>query len=176
MASRRPSVPLAILALVTTAVVGGATTSRAELDVEAPGDSTLHARAFIAAQAERAWRARSLPPELRLENYKRAVRCNDDPAVGEPGIDQPCYIPPGVEIAGPPCEDGPALEPLWFQFRTTPEADWSDWEMLVGWSCPEHLLPPVGVEDFRVLDIAPGGGGAAGRRDAREQAGDPLHG
>ncbi len=124
-------------------------------DVIAPGDDSLHARAFAASQRERAWNVAHVRPEERLEEYKRATRCDDDPELDEPGIDQPCYIPPGVEITGPTCEDGPAIAPLWFRYRASLDSDWSVWEMLVGWSCPEHLLPPVDGDDLRVLHIAP---------------------
>ncbi|CAM5792133.1 hypothetical protein [Cellulomonas persica] len=123
--------------------------------VSAPGDDRLHARAFAASQAEHAWKAAGTPLEERLDEYKRSSRCNDDPELDEPGIDQSCYIPPGIEITGPTCEDGPAIAPLWFRYRASVDSAWSTWEMLVGWSCPEHLLPPVDVDDLRVLRIAP---------------------
>lgn len=142
-------------ALVASSLTIGATAARADFDVEAPGDETLHARAFLYSQAERAWQAAGVAPSERLDEYKRAARCADDVELEEPGIDQQCYIPPGIRIEGPTCEDGPAVQPLWFRSRTSPQAPWSAWEMLVGWSCPEHLLPPVDVEELRVLNIAP---------------------
>jgi hypothetical protein len=138
------------------ALIGIPTAAEAKpVDVIAPGDENLHARAFKASQREKAWQAAGARPEERLEWFKRTATCDDDPALEEPGIDQPCYLPPGVEITGPPCEDGPAIEPLWHTFRTTLEAEWQPWELIVGWSCPEHLLPPVGIEELRVLSIAP---------------------
>jgi len=153
----RPAPSAAAVACVVTALLWGtgAPAHGDDVVITAPGDDALHARAFAASRAFRAWKAAAVPPELRLENYKRAATCDDDPELREPGIDQSCYVPPGVAVTGPPCEDGPALAPLWHQFRATLESEWSDWEMVVGWSCPEHLLPPVGIEDFRVLRIAP---------------------
>lgn len=154
----RPSVwrTAATLATTLTVLAASALAAHAKVvEVVAPGDATLHARAFAAAERERAWKAARVPREESLEDYKRAARCSDDTELEEPGIDQSCYIPPGIEITGPTCEDGAAIPPLWFQSRSSLQAAWSSWTMLVGWSCPEHLLPPVGVEDLRVLHIAP---------------------
>ena len=162
MTAARPARVPTVRLILTTAFVVAATVLGAvspvradDVVVTAPGDDRLHALAFKASQAERAWRAAGVSEAERLDEYKRAARCDDDTDVEEPGIDQRCYVPPGIEITGPTCEDGPAIAPLWFRFRVSPQAAWSDWEMLVGWSCPEHLLPPVSIEDLRVLHIAP---------------------
>ena len=144
-----------LLTSIAVVAANASTASAKTVEVVAPGDDSLHARAFAGAQRERAWRAAMIAPEARLDEYKRAARCADDVELEEPGIDQQCYIPPGIRIEGPTCEDGPAVQPLWFRSRTSPQAPWSAWEMLVGWSCPEHLLPPVDVEELRVLNIAP---------------------
>lgn len=142
----------ALLALLLVACAGEV--ARADsVRVTAPGDESLHLRAFQASLREKAWKSDPTAPAERLAWFKHTSTCDDDPALTEPGIDQPCYLPPGVEITGPQCQDGPAIQPLWYTFRTGLDASWQPWEMLVGWSCPEHLLPPVGIEDLRVLRI-----------------------
>lgn len=32
---------------------------------------------------------------------------------------------------------------------------WNKWELVLGWSCPEHQLPPLTAEEFRQLVIDP---------------------
>ncbi len=131
--------PTAIVCTAAAMTIGLSLPANADdVVVSAPGDDRLHARAFAASQAEHAWKAAGTPLEERLDEYKRSSRCNDDPELDEPGgIDQSCYIPPGIEITGgPTCEDGPAIAPLWFRYRASVDSAWSTWEMLVGWSCP----------------------------------------
>lgn len=120
------------------------------------GDAAFWLEAFKANRRYETWRRTLAKDPDRAVEYKRKAVCFED-AEEERGIDQPCYLPPGARVEPPPCEDGPALEPLWTRTlrERTPEREvWNDWEFVFGWMCPEHRLPPLTEEEFQQLPIA----------------------
>lgn len=119
------------------------------------GDEAFWLRAFKANRVYEAYLKTTANDPDRTVEYKRKAICIED-SDDEPGIDQPCYLPPGTQVEPPPCEDGPAVEPLWrhtLRERTAERDVWNRWEQVLGWSCPEHQLPPLTQEEFRRLVI-----------------------
>ena len=107
--------------------------------------------AFKGNLALRAWQANPDP----LVAYARAPLCNVNSPQLTPEIDGKCAPPDGTVVI-PGCGDDEPVEPLWRRTRPTPTStDWSVWEMLSGWACPDDLLPPFSQEDFRQLKIEP---------------------
>ncbi|UJP40329.1 PKD domain-containing protein [Cellulomonas palmilytica] len=126
-----------------------------EFVVAGDGDEAFWLGAFKANRQYEAWlRSASKDPDRAIE-FKRKSVCVED-TDEEPGIDQPCYLPPGARIEPPPCEDGPALEPLWrrvLRERTEEQDVWTRWELVFGWMCPEHRFPPLTRQEFQLLPI-----------------------
>ena len=107
--------------------------------------------AFKANLELRRWKANPDP----LVAYAHAPLCNVGSAYLAPGIDGECS-PPNGTVTVPGCGDDSPVEPLWRRTRPSAAAeDWTRWEMLSGWVCPEDLLPPFPQEDFRRLKIDP---------------------
>ena len=89
-------------------------------------------------------------PLVRYEHY---TLCNVDDQHLEPGVDG--CPPPNGTVAVPGCGDDDPIEPLWKQTRSSAEAPWGPWDMIIGWICPDELLPPFTEADFRRLTIEP---------------------
>ncbi len=107
--------------------------------------------AFEAVLELRAWQAHRDP---RVD-YARAPLCNVNAEYLSPGIDGPCSPPDGTVVV-PGCGDEDPVEPLWRRRRSTATSDdWSRWQMLSGWACPDELLPPFSQADLRRLTIEP---------------------
>lgn len=150
------SVALVGALLAVVAPPAAATTGQLEEDEAQLSD------AFTTNLDLRRWKANPDP----LIGYARAPLCNVGSAYLAPGIDGECSPPDGT-VPVPGCGDDAPVEPLWR--RTRPSAatdDWSRWQMLSGWVCPEDLLPPFPQADFRRLTIAPL---AAHRQPARDE-------
>lgn len=124
-------------------------------DIEVHGGEDRYAAlAFQAGQRWRAYQRSNVPPEERMFELRRAELCNVNGDVLEPGIDVACP-PPNGTVPVPACEDGPAVLPLWERTRDPIDRSWGRWTIVVGWSCPEDLLPVVGETQFRELQLAP---------------------
>jgi len=145
----------ALVVAFLTVALAAAPGNAARGKVIATGDENFWVEAFKANRLFAAYQKTTAKDPDRTVEYKRKAVCVEDDE-DEPGIDQPCYLPPGASIEPPPCEDGPAVEPLWTRTlrERTPEREvWNRWELVLGWSCPEHALPPLTGEDFRRLPI-----------------------
>ena len=98
--------------------------------------------------------AERVPPELRLEDYRRAPGCemargNAEQRQYATTLNGDCVD--GTE-AVTECEDGPALAPLWRRTRETPDAEWSAWSVAAWSSCPEDLFA-LTIDDFKRLPL-----------------------
>lgn len=114
-------------------------------------DKVVLSDAFKTSLEFRRWQA---DPDPRIA-YARAPLCNVNSQYLTPEIDGTC-APPNGTVVIPGCGDDEPVEPLWRRTRPTPTStNWSDWEMLSGWACPDDLLPPFSQEDFRQLTIKP---------------------
>jgi hypothetical protein len=100
----------------------------------------------------RAFLSDATSPALQLAQYALAPLCNVDSPYLEPGIDGPCS-PPNGTVPIPGCGEDAPVEPLWYRSRPTVDDEWTRWEMIVGWACPDDLLPVVTQEDLRKLKI-----------------------
>lgn len=139
------SVALVGALLAVVAPPAAATTGQLEEDEAQLSD------AFTTNLDLRRWKANPDP----LIGYARAPLCNVGSAYLAPGIDGECSPPDGT-VPVPGCGDDAPVEPLWRRTRTSAATDdWSRWQMLSGWVCPEDLLPPFPQADFRRLTIAP---------------------
>ncbi|WP_051681555.1 PKD domain-containing protein [Cellulomonas sp. HZM] len=108
------------------------------------------------SEAERArMSAESVPPELRLIDFRRAGACQ---VQGGTALDRDLSTPLNGDCANgtdepPACEDGAALEPLWRRSRDTTDSPWSPWKLAADYSCPEELFA-LTMTDFRRLPLA----------------------
>jgi hypothetical protein len=126
------------------------TASAVESDGFADGDSVT----VTAREADKAARAAdAVPPAVRLVEYMHADGCllGVPPSGASPG---PC-TPPEFPLPRPDCDDLAPIEPLWRRTRTTTSDGWSGWRYVLGWSCPQDVLPAFTAADFRRLPLAP---------------------
>jgi len=141
-------------ALAVTAATGGlvaASLAPAHAGTDFDGDEVVLSDAFGAELEHRRWRAK---PDPRVD-YARAPLCNVNSEHLSPGIDGPCE-PPNGTVPVPGCGEDEPVMPLWRRTRSTPTStDWSRWEMLSGWACPDDLLPTFTERDLRRLPIEP---------------------
>ncbi|GEA81899.1 PKD domain-containing protein [Cellulomonas uda] len=98
----------------------------------------------------RSWKARKNP----LVDYAYARLCNVDSQHLESDIDGECSPPNGTVVL-PGCDEDEPVMPLWRRTRVTVRSPWSNWEMRIGWACPDDLLPQLTRADFRRLTIEP---------------------
>lgn len=89
-----------------------------------------------------------------MEEYQHAPLCNVAGAVLVAAIDRSC-APTDSTVQIADCDGLAPVEPLWRRERASAAAAWSDWVMVVGWSCPQDALPEFTAADFRRLPLAP---------------------
>lgn len=146
---RRAFVSSVVLVLAFTAA--SAVPAFASASTELEDDEAHLTDAFKANLELRHWRAHPDP----LVEYAHAPLCNVGSQYLAPGIDGECS-PPNGTVPVPACGDDSPVEPLWRRTRPSAASDnWSRWEMLAGWACPQDLLPPFPQADFRRLKIDP---------------------
>ncbi|HWJ84283.1 MAG TPA: hypothetical protein VNR62_02580 [Cellulomonas sp.] len=106
------------------------------------GQESEHARTTTAKK----------PPGERVVEYQRAPACQTAKGTA---MDHQFGTPLNGECGGtvddpPPCEDGPALEPMWVRTRESTDAEWSAWKMTTSYVCPEDLFA-LSATEFRKL-------------------------
>lgn len=114
------------------------------------GDEAVIGDRFRRYLLYRSWKAHKDP----LVDYAYARLCNVDSQYLESDIDGECSPPNGTVVI-PGCGDDEPVMPLWRRTRVAVGSPWSNWEMRIGWACPDDLLPAVTQEDFRQLKIDP---------------------
>lgn len=122
------------------------------IEVRGSDDERFHVAAFTANNEYANYVRRIANAPDRVVEYKREASCADDNDEVDDGIDQLCYLPPGIELEPRECEDGPALAPIWTRTLISHDPEeWSRWDFVFGWSCPEHLIPPLQLQEFQDL-------------------------
>ncbi len=107
----------------------------------------------IRAHGEHREFVRNAPPrEVRLVEYALAPLCNVNSQFLAPGIEGECS-PSNGTVTRPGCGDDDPVMPLWRSARTSASAAWTRWAMIVGWICPDDLIPRLTEKDFRKLKI-----------------------
>jgi len=145
---------LAVMAvLVLLGLAMGPPASAVDAEVPPPKKDRIrlndHARAHYRYRQQQ---RRGVAPDALLEQWVLSELCNVNSPVLEPAIGGGCP-PPNGTVALPGCEDADPVMPLWYRSRPSTTAEWSRWEMVVGWSCPADLLPTLTEEQFRELTI-----------------------
>ena len=107
----------------------------------------------IRAHGEHREFVRNAPPrEVRLVEYALAPLCNVNSQFLAPGIEGECS-PSNGTVTRPGCGDDDPVMPLWRSARTSASAAWTRWAMIVGWICPDDLIPRLTEKDLRKLKI-----------------------
>lgn len=107
------------------------------------------------AAAERA--AAAVAPAARLAEYIRRPNCDagDILTSGGDGVCLPFSGNLDFSATPPDCGGDTPVLPLWRRTRATTTSPWSDWETVVGWTCPADYLPVLTETDFRRLPLTP---------------------
>lgn len=109
--------------------------------------------AFLGEQALRDYVRAANSPAIELYQLRRAALCNVTSETLESDIGGACAPPDGSVV--PACDADEPVQPLWRRDRETPDTAWGPWRMVVGWSCPDDLLPTLTATDFQRLPITP---------------------
>lgn len=147
---RRRALTVASVALVPMLLL--ATPSVASTRGDLDEDEVHLSGTFKTHLAYRRWL--KSPPTIKLTDYARAPLCNVGSPYLQPGIDGEC-LPPDGTVPIPGCGDDEPVEPLWRRTRPDASSEWRAWRMVIGWVCPDDLLPPFPQVEFRRLTIAP---------------------
>lgn len=127
-------------------------TATALPDLQGEGDED--AIVVTAREAEEAARAaEEVPAAVRLVEYKRADGCLTGVPPFGPSLG-PCG-PTNLPLPRPDCDGLAPIEPLWRRTRATPSDPWEPWNYVMGWTCPQDVLPAFTAADFRRLPLAP---------------------
>ncbi|WP_315097039.1 hypothetical protein [uncultured Cellulomonas sp.] len=118
-------------------------------------DDYIGLSAFDGEQGLRSYTRANTPAAIQLFQLRRAALCNVTSGTLEADIGGACAPPDGSVV--PSCDGEEPVQPLWRRDRATPDTPWEPWRMVVGWACPDDLLPTMTAEDFRQLPIAPPG-------------------
>ena len=102
---------------------------------------------------EAAEAANATPAAVRLVEYRHADLCQVAGALTTP-LNGPCPPASGT-VDVPSCDGLPPTQPLWRRTRATPADPWTAWTFVIGWSCPQDVLPTFTNADFRRLPLAP---------------------
>ena len=102
---------------------------------------------------EAAQAANATAPAVRLVEYRHADLCQVAGVLTTP-LNGPCPPASGV-IDIPGCDGLTPVQPLWRRTRSTPADPWTAWTFVIGWSCPQDVLPAFTAADFRRLPLAP---------------------
>ena len=90
--------------------------------------------------------------EEKLENFRRAPRCNVAGPVPTTPLNGDC--PPAEGTVGlNNCGEDTPLEPLWRQVRADVNSPWSVWHLFNDGGCAADILPVMTQEDFRRLPL-----------------------
>lgn len=108
-------------------------------------DNTVVVAGHEAAQAA------GVDPGAGLVEYMRSDRC---PAVVTNHGRGAC-VEELEEALVPDCGGEAPVPPLWRRERATATDDWSEWDRIAVWSCPQDVLPPLSQAEFRRLPIVP---------------------
>ncbi|GEK18712.1 hypothetical protein CPE01_24450 [Cellulomonas persica] len=127
---------VALVPSPVTASIGG------EID-----ESDIRLRAVDATDGLARYRSN---PDAGEYEWKRDLPCWSRFPEIDRTSNEVCWGGSAIQHDPPVCEDGAALQPIWRRLRS--DVTW--WKQ-VGWHCPEHLLPEMTEEDFRLLSIAP---------------------
>lgn len=149
MRPRRAFGPAAVTVVLLALLASGA---HAAPKSDADGDELTFADARATYAEYRHDLSADIPPERRIVDWAHAPLCNVNSAILEPGIDGEC-APPNGTVNVPACGEDLPVEPLWRRVRADLSAPWNRWQMVVGWICPDDLLPPFTEADFRSLTI-----------------------
>lgn len=143
---RALTIGISVIALVILA----APSASGDIDGHTDGDAVV----LTAREAhEAAEQAASVPPELRLVEYRHADLCGVSGVLTTP-LNGPCP-PASGDVDLPYCDSLAPIQPLWRRTRTATTAPWTAWTFVIGWSCPQDLLPTFTAADFRRLPLAP---------------------
>ena len=141
---------IAVLILSSTAAFLVAAPAEARRRGDLGGDDVTLSDTLERYLAYRSWKAHADP----LVDYAYARLCNVDSQHLESDIDGEC-APPNGTVVIPGCGEDEPVMPLWRRTRVAVGSPWSQWEMRIGWVCPDDLLPQLTQSDFRQLKIEP---------------------
>ena len=96
-------------------------------------------------------RANASDPSQRLHEYTREMLCGVE--AGE-NMNTDCTgYDPNTPL--PDCEGLEPVPPVWHRSRATPTSPWLQWNLALGWTCPQDAVPTFTETDFRRLPLAP---------------------
>jgi hypothetical protein len=145
-------VALALVALLATAAPPSDSGTRYSGKAD---DDRVELTAVQGRAAERA--AANIAPAERLTEFIRRPYCNPGDIIdtGADGVCLPFSGNMNSSAAPPSCGGDEPIPPLWRRDRATTTSPWSDWQNVVGWTCPGDYLPAFTAEDFRRLPLQP---------------------